>query len=329
MSNNKTIQLMKKILLSLAMSVIALVSVAQETTKLTIVAPNQWWGSKDVTASTAGKIDFTDQYGEFNIKKNLDLSVYTGMIIEYKDAADTQIKIQGDAADETTYSKKAEVYIGLEGAAGTQTVEFPASLGTKIEALSLQGLAAGGSITFEKITLLKGEAKEVATDFAGMSWGGSYTKVAGSTVDMMVTDSYGEIGFKEPVSYAEGKSYTYTVTFSEPTPAAAQFKVLTVEGTPGATFNDYDSKYYVYSDIPAGATSATIAINYVYESVTIQCETANVTFKGMAATLTVGDAASIVAPEAAKNGAMYNVAGQRINAPKGIYIMDGKKYYAK
>lgn len=320
---------MKKFLLSLAFAVSALVVNAQ-TTKLTVIPPNQWWGSKDVTVSTAGKVDYDSQYGEFNIKKNLSLETYTGMTIVYKDAKNAQIKIQGNAADETTYSKKAEMYIALDGESGEQTVEFPASLGTSIEALSLQGTEAGGTISFDKITLLKGTEKETVTDFAGMSWGGTFTKLAASGVDILITDSYGEIGFKEAVSYTAGKAYTYTVTFAEPTPDVLQFKVLTNEGTEGAVFNDYDSKYYVYQDIPAGSTSATITITYEYAGISLPCATANNTFRGIQATLTVSDAANIIAPQTTDASApIYNLAGQRITSPKGIYIQNGKKFFAK
>lgn len=320
---------MKKFLLSLAVAVSALTATAQ-TTKLTVIPPNQWWGSKDVTVSTAGKIDFDSQYGEFNIKKGLSLSTYTGMTIVYKDLKNAQIKIQGDAADETTYSKKAEVYIGLDGESGEATIEFPASLGTTIEALSLQGVEAGGSISFDKITLLKGEEKEVVTDFAGMSWGGTYTKLAAAGVDILITDGYGEIGFKEAVSYTPGKAYTYDVTFSEPTPEVLQFKVLTNENTEGAVFNDYDSKYYTYKDIPANSVAASVTITYEYSGITLPCAKANNTFKGIQATLTISDAANIsAAPAATATAPMFNISGQRISTPKGIYIQNGKKYFAK
>lgn len=318
---------MKKFLLSFVVAVSALTAAAQ--TKLTVIAPNQWWGSKDVTVSTAGKINYENQYGEFNIKKNISLAEYTGMTIIYKDAKDAQIKIQGNAEDPSTYSKKAEVYIGLNGESGEQTVEFPASLGTEIEALSLQGLEAGGTISFDKITLLKGEEKEVVTEFAGMSWGGKFTKLAAAGTDMLVTDSYGEIGFQEPVTYTAGNSYTYNLTFSEPTPEVLQFKVLTEEGVEGATFNDYDSKYYIYQDIPAGSTSASITITYVYSNISLQCAVANSKFSGIQATLTVGDATNISTLSATTAAPLYNLNGQRIAAPKGIYLQNGKKYFAK
>lgn len=319
---------MKKFLLSLVVAVSALTATAQ-TTKLTVVPPNLYWGSKDVTVSTAGKVDFSNQYGEFNIKKNISTATYTGMAIVYKDAKEAQIKIQGNAADESTYSKKVEIYIGLEGESGEQTVEFPASLGTEIEALSLQGLNAGGTIAFDKITLLKGEEKEVVTDFAGMAWGGTFSKLAASGTDILITDGYGEIGFKEAVSYEAGKSYTYDITFSEPTPEVLQFKVLTNENTPGASLNDYDSKYYVYQDIPAGSTSASITITYEYAGITLPCAVANTTFRGIQATLTVGDATGITAVTTTATTPTYNLNGQRIASPKGIYIQNGKKHFAK
>lgn len=320
---------MKKFLLSLVVAVSALTATAQ-TSKLTVVPPNLYWGSKDVTVSTAGKVDYNNQYGEFNIKKNISLATYTGMTIVFKDAKDTQIKIQGNADDASTYSKKAEVYIALESEAGEQTITFPESLGTEIEALSLQGLAAGGTITFDKITLLKGEENEVVTDFAGMSWGGTFSKLAASGTDILITDNYGEIGFKEAVNYEAGKSYTYDITFSEATPDVLQFKVLTNESTPGATFNEYDSKYYVYQDIPAGSTSASIVIAYEYSNITLTCANAKNTFRGIQATLTVGDAASISATTSTSAVApIYSISGQRIASPKGIFIQDGKKYIAK
>lgn len=321
---------MKKFLLTLAVAVSALTATAQTTTKLTIVTPNQYWGSKDVTESTAGKIVYTDQYGQFNIKQNLDLATYTGMTIVYKDVKDVQIKIQGNAEDASTYSKKAEVYLQFEGESGEQTFEFPASLGTKIEDLALQGLNAGSTVTFDKITLLKGEEKEVVTAFAGMLWGGSFSKLASAGTDIQITDDYGEIGFKEAVKYEAGKSYTYDVTFSEPTPALLQFKVLTNENAPGAGLSDYDKKYYVYKDIPAGATSATITVDYEYTAITIPCPTKGFTFRGIQATLTVAENTSISAtPSAEASAPLYNLNGQRIASPKGIYIQNGKKYIAK
>ncbi|MBQ0023110.1 MAG: hypothetical protein KBT29_07720 [Prevotellaceae bacterium] len=312
---------MKKFLLSLVVALSAVAANAQ--TKLTIVPPNQWWGSKDVTIATAGKISYDSQYGEFNIKKNLDLSVYTGMTVVYKDMVDTQIKIQGDAEDPSTYSKKAEVYIGLDGAEGEKTIEFPASLGTKIEALSLQGLAPGGQIAFDKIILLKGEEQEIVSDFAGMAWGGTFTKVAGDGVDILITDGYGEIGFKEAVSYEAGKEYKYDVTFGEATPEALQFKICTEEGVEGAQLGS-DSKYYIYQDVPAGATSASVTVDYVYSSITLQCAVANTTFKGIQATLTVGNATSVAsaAAAAAVPVAYYNSKGQKISKlEKGVNIV--------
>lgn len=320
---------MKKFLLTLAVVASALSATAQSTQKLTVITPNQWWGSKDVTTSTAGKVNYDSQYGQFNIKQNLGLDSYTGMIITYKDAKDVQVKIQGDAADETTYSKKAEVYLALEGEAGEQTFEFPASLGTKIEDLALQGLNPGATITFDKIILLKGEEKETVTEFAGMSWGGSFTKLAAAGTDILITDDYGEIGFKEAVNYEAGKAYTYDVTFSEPTPALLQFKVLTNAEAPGATLSDYDSKYYVYKDIPAGSTSASIIVNYAYEAITLPCPTKENTFRGIQATVTVTEASAISTPSATIAAPMYNLNGQRIASPKGIYIQNGKKYIAQ
>lgn len=320
---------MKKLLLSLAVAASAIAASAQ-TTKLTVVPPNLYWGSKDVTVSTAGKVDYTDQYGQFNIKQNLSTETYTGMTVVYKDAKDVQIKIQGNAEDASTYSKKVEVYLTLDGESGEQTFMFPNTLGTTIEDLAIQGLNAGGTITFDKITLLKGEEQEVVTDFAGMSWGGSFAKLAAAGTDILITDSYGEIGFKEAVSYEAGKSYTYDVTFSEPTPEVLQFKVLTNETVAGAQLNDYDSKYYIYQDIPAGSTSATIAIVYEYTGISLPCAIANSTFKGIQATLTIGDAANISSAQTEAVAApMYNVAGQRITSPKGVYIQNGKKYFAK
>lgn len=321
--------LMKKFLLSLT-AILALTATAQTKTDLTVIAPNQWWGSKDVTKSTAGQLDFSSQYGEFNIKKNLSLETYTGMILVYKDAKDVQVKIQGNAEDASTYSKKAESYLALNGEAGEQTFEFPATLGTTIEVLSLQGLEAGGTIKFDKITLLKGEEKEVVTDFAGMAWGGTYTKMAADGVDILITDGYGEIGFKEAVSYTAGNNYTYDVTFSEPTADVLQFKVLTKEGVEGAQLNDYDNKYYTYKDIPAGSTSATITINYEYSGITLPCPTANNTFYGIKATLTVSDATGIEVTTADEAKAtMFNLAGQPVASPEGLVIKNGKTVLVK
>lgn len=320
---------MKKFLLSLA-AVLSLTATAQTTTNLTVIAPNAYWGSKDVTVATGGKLDFDSKYGEFNIKKNLSTETYTGMILVYKDAKDVQVKIQGNAADETTYSKKAESYLAITDEAGEQTFEFPSTLGTTIEALSIQGMEAGGSIIFEKITLLKGEEKEVVTEFAGMAWGGTYTKLAAGGVDILITDDYGEIGFKEPVEYTAGKSYTYNVTFSEPTAELLQFKVLTNETVEGAQLNDYDNKYYTYKDIPAGSTSASVTIDYEYEAITIPCAKANNTFYGIKASLTVDDATGIVTlPAEGSDAPMFNILGQRVASPEGIVVKNGKAVWVK
>lgn len=313
---------MKKLLLTFAVALTAVATNAQET-KLTVVPPNQYWGSKDVTAATAGKVDFSDQYGEFKIKSNIDLSAYTGMIIKYSGLKDAQIKAVGDADDESTYSKKAEFYCGLEGAEGEAKIEFPASLGTTISVLELQGTAAGGTVTFDKITLLKGEEQEVLTAFEGMAWGGTYSKAAASAVDIKITDAYGEIGFAEAVSYDPSKVYTYTVSFSEPTPAALTFKVLTTEDTPGAALNDYDNKYYVNQDIAAGSTSASIVINYNYSAITLPCAVADNTFKGIEAKLTVSEATAISSTSAkAGVSSVYSVSGAKLNAyQKGVNIV--------
>lgn len=315
---------MKKFLLSLS-AVLALTATAQTKTDLTVIAPNEYWGSKDVTVSTAGQVDYDSQYGEFNIKKNLSLESYTGMILVYKDAKNTQVKIQGDAADESTYSKKVEVYLAIDGEAGEQTFEFPASLGTTIEALSLQGLEPGATIKFDKIILLKGEEKEVVTEFAGMAWGGTFSKLAADGVDILITDDWGEIGFKEAVSYTEGNAYTYDVTFSEPTAYDLQFKVHTNESVEGAQFNEYDSEYYIYKDIPAGSTSATITIDYEYTGITIPCSKKDNTFYGIKATLTVSDATGIesIANEAATT-TMYDLSGRRVVQAEGIVVKNGK-----
>lgn len=165
--------------------------------------------------------------------------------------------------------------------------------------------------------------------------GTEYTMWAMSAFYNMSNQYKITISEQENINNQEDEVHTYTVNFSEPISADAMFVIVTKERIPGLNCSYIDNGLYQCQyNIPVGATKASVTVKNSDEKVYVYFAAQTppgIVIKGMSASITTGSATPISAPTLSQTstGTMYNIAGQRINTPNGIYIKDGKKHFKK
>lgn len=218
---------MKKVLMMLAIGVLAQHAVAQDEESLIVDGSNSWRVTP-VAAGVGTSINFLNDWGEFNlIYEPIYKEDYKGYKVEFSNLKDldgggVHLKI-GKAVMDGDVDNGVYTVVPLASAEnGVLVGEFPEDLDDEVSTFTVQCAKAGESVDITNFTLITADGEEEpAEHLGGGLWGcKSHADIKGVTFK-------GVYGY-EKILAADGSAltydpeaekdivYTYTVVFEQP-----------------------------------------------------------------------------------------------------------------
>ncbi len=218
---------MKKVLMLLAIGVLAQHVVAQDVENLIVDGSNSWRATP-IAAGVGTSIDFLNDWGEFNlISEPIYKEDYKGYKVEFSslkdlDGGGVHLKIGKPVMDGDTDNGVYTV-VPLSGAEnGVIVGEFPEELDDEVSVFTVQCGKAGESVDITNFTLVTADGEdEPAVHLGGGLWGcKSHADIKGVTFKGVY--GYEKILAEDGSSLAYDPEaekdivYTYTVVFEQP-----------------------------------------------------------------------------------------------------------------
>lgn len=251
-----------------------------------------------------------------------------------------KIKYVSLPADQTSFTGTFDDFVATEDASTTCPT---------VGAINLQAVKKDNSILLKKFFLIKKDGTEVQATFAGDAWGGGAYIIEFVGEGFPSMEFLGQYGGQQllledgsaatwsPSAPADEAVQTYTIKFKNTVNCA-----LTVElQNAGTGFNWFNFEpgqkeiTFVLDQTTCvkGEDPTPLEVGAVWlkaASAEASAYPADVTVEAAYRVLSSASSVDAITAQTVKGGAMYNLAGQRVNESyKGVVIQNGKKFINK